>query len=133
MVVLSDRVKALLDSQPLWYVGTFSKEPEVTAIGFKEILEDGKLLLCDVFMKKTYDNILANGKVCIMVASADTMEAYQINGTAEYITEGPHMETWKENASAFSGGKLAPKGIVLVTPESVRVSAPSKTNGKVLD
>jgi predicted pyridoxine 5'-phosphate oxidase superfamily flavin-nucleotide-binding protein len=133
MMVLNDRVKALLDSQPLWYVATCSDEPEVSMIGFKEILDDGRLLLCDVFMKKSYDNIMANGKLCIAIANPETMEGYQISGTAEYITEGSHMEIWKENAAAFSGGRLAPKGIVIVTPECVRIAAPSRTNGKVLD
>lgn len=133
MVQLNDRVKGVLESQPLWYVATCSDEPDVAMIGFKEILEDGRLLLCDVFMKNTRRNFRANGKVCIAVANPDTMEGYQITGTTEYITEGEHMETWKANAAAFSGGKLVPKGIVLVTPEQVRIASPSQKNGKVLD
>jgi predicted pyridoxine 5'-phosphate oxidase superfamily flavin-nucleotide-binding protein len=133
MVQLNDRVKALLESQPIWSVGSFAEEPEITMIGFKEILDDGRLLLCDVFMKKTRKNILANGKVCIAVCNPDAMEGYQINGTTEYVTEGEHYETWKVNAAAMSGGTLVPKGVVLVTPECVRVSSPSKINGKVLE
>lgn len=133
MVQLNDSVKSVLEGQPLWYVGSCSDEPEVAIIGFKEVLDDGRLLLCDVFMKNTRKNLLANKKVCIAVADPETMEGYQVSGSVEYITEGPHMETWKENAAAMSGGRLVPKGIALITPECVRVATPSKINGKVLD
>lgn len=132
MKQLEERVKKLLESQPLWYVGTCSGEPEVSVIGFKDILEDGRLLLCDVFMKNTKKNILSNGYVCITAADPEKMEGYQVFGKAEYITEGPYVDEWNSNAQMMSGGKLFAKGVVLVTPERVRVMSVCSTNGKEL-
>lgn len=132
MKQLDAKVKSLMESQPLWYVGTMSDEPNVACIGFKEILDDGKLLLCDVFMNHTLKNILKNGKVAVTVCNPDSMEAYQVSGTAEYFTEGPLLDGWKPLAAAMSGGKLQPKGIVMVTPESVRVMSANPDNGKDL-
>lgn len=132
MKQLDERVKSLLESEAMWYVGTMGDDPNVSCIGFKEILDDGKLLLCDVFMNHTLKNIRANGKVAITVCSPEKMEAYQISGTAEYLTESPKLESWKELAAAMSGGKLQPKGVVIVTPEAVRVMSASRENGKEL-
>lgn len=106
--------------------------PNVSCIGFKEILDDGKLLLCDVFMDHTLKNILANGKVAITACSIEKMEAYQISGTAEYLKDSPYLESWKALAGSMSGGKLQPKGVVIVTPEAVRVMSASGENGKEL-
>lgn len=132
MKQLDKKVKDIMESQPLWYVGTVSDEPNIAIIGFKEILDDGRILLCDVFMNHTLKNILANGKVAIAVCNPDTMEAYQIFGTAEYQPEGDLLEGWKPLAAAMSGGRLKPKGVVLVTPEKVRVMSASSENGKEL-
>ena len=130
MKQLDAKVKSLMEAQPLWYVGTCSDEPNVSCIGFKGIVDDGRILLCDVFMNHTLKNILKNGKVAITVCDPENMEAYQVSGTAEYITDGPYVDEWKPLAAAMSGGKLQPKGIVLVTPETVRDMSASPDNGK---
>ena len=132
MKQLDERVKKLLEAQPLWYVGTCSDVPEVSLIGFKDILDDGRLLLCDVFMKNTKKNILSNGYVCISAGDPETMEGYQIFGKAEYVSEGAYVDEWNSNAQMMSGGKLFAKGVVLVTPERVRVMSVCSTNGKEL-
>lgn len=132
MKLLEERVKKLFESQPLWYVGTCSDEPDVSIIGFKDILDDGRLLLCDVLMKNTKKNILSNAYVCISAADPEKMEGYQIFGKAEYLSGGPYVEEWNNNAQMMSGGKLYAKGVVLVTPERVRVMSVCSTNGKEL-
>lgn len=132
MKQLEESVKKLLESQPLWYVGTCSDEPEVAPIGFKDILDDGRLLLCDVFMKNTKKNILSNGYVCISAGDPEKMEGYQVFGKAEYVTDGAYVDEWNNNAQMMSGGKLFAKGVVLVTPERIRVMSVRPTNGKEL-
>lgn len=132
MKLLNEKVKNLFESQPLWYVGTCSDKPNVSIIGFKEFLDDGRILLCDVFMKHTIDNIKKNGNVCVTACNPDTMEAYQIFGKAVYQTEGESLESWKAIAASMSGGKLQPKGLVYITPEKVRVMSASRDNGKEL-
>lgn len=132
MKQLTAEVKDLLNSQPLWYVGTFADEPNISVIGFKEILDDGRLLLCDLFMKHTLNNIKANGKISITVCCPDTMEAYMISGKAEHYAESEHLEKWKTIAEQMSGGMLKPKGVVIITPETVRILSANRKNGTEL-
>lgn len=132
MKQLTAEVIDLLNSQPLWYVGSFSDMPNTSIIGFKEVLEDGHLLLCNVFMNHTLTNIKENGKISITVCSPETMQAYMLSGTAEYQTESEHLERWKAMAQEMTGGKLIPKGVVIVTPEAVRVLSANRKNGTEL-
>lgn len=132
MKQIPDDLKTFFDTQPLWYVGTCSTEPNVAVIGFKGFLDDGRILLCDVFMKHTLEDVKANGKVSITACDPEKMAAYMISGTAEYFTESEHLENWKAIASAMSGGKLAPKGVVIITPEKIRNMSANAHNGQEL-
>lgn len=132
MKLLDEKVKALFEAQPLWYVGTCSDKPEISIIGFKEILDDGRLLLCDVFMNNTLKNIKTNGYICVICCDTEKMESYEIYGKAEYSTAAEYLDNWTELAAAMSGGKLKPKGVVLVSPEKVKVMSASPSNGKEL-
>ncbi|MFB0920062.1 MAG: pyridoxamine 5'-phosphate oxidase family protein [Oscillospiraceae bacterium] len=132
MKELTAEVVDLLNAQPLWYVGTFSDMPNTSIIGFKEVLDDGHLLLCNVFMNYTLTNIKKNGKISITVCCPETMQAYMVSGTAEYLAESEHLERWKAVAQEMTGGKLTPKGVVIVTPESVRVLSANRKNGTEL-
>ncbi|MDO4539870.1 MAG: hypothetical protein Q4B48_02035 [Syntrophomonadaceae bacterium] len=50
---LNEKVVKTLEAQPLWYVSTCSDVPENAIVGFHEVLDDRRLLRCDVFMKNT--------------------------------------------------------------------------------
>ena len=132
MKQLEERVKKCLEGQAVWFVGTGADEPDISVIGFKELTDDGKLVLCDVMMNHTLENIRKNGNACVLALNAETMESYLITGAAEYRTSGPVFDAWKQNAAAMTGGKMNAKGVVIVTPESVRVKSPSPENGKEL-
>lgn len=133
MKQLDERVVRLFDSQPIWYVGTTDGDsPNVAAIGFKEFLPDGRILLCDVFMNRTKENILKNGRVAISCCDPERFEGYQIFGTGEYVSEGEYVDGWKETAQAMSGGRMTAKGVVLVTPEAVKVQTVGPKNDKML-
>lgn len=133
MKQLDERVVKIFDGQPIWYVATADgDQPNVAAIGFKEILPDGRILLCDVFMNQTKENLLKSGKVAISACDASRMEGYQIFGTAEYVSEGEYVDNWTETAKAMSGGRLSAKGVVLVTPEKVKVQTVGPNNDKYL-
>lgn len=132
MKQLDEKVKALFEAQPLWYVGTCSDKPEISIIGFKEILDDGRILLCDIFMNSTLDNIKTNGNISIICCDPDKMEAYEVYGKAVYSTDPEYLDNWTVLAAAMSGGKLKPKGVVLITPEKTKVMSASPSNGKEL-
>lgn len=116
----------------LWYIATAGEMPNVVPVGFKDVLPDGKLVIGDVMMDTTMQNIKANGKIAIAASDPKTSEAYQVKGTAVYLTEGELFENLQKIAAEKFHGALAVKGALLVTPEKVIVATPGPDNKKVL-
>ena len=92
-------IKVLKNS--MWDLATCANgEPNVVPVAFKDVTEDGKLVVGDVFLETTLNNIKANdGKIAISVYDAQSLEGYQIKGTAEYVTEGDVVDTFKAMVS----------------------------------
>lgn len=128
---MNENVKKVLEEQ-LWYVATCGDEPNVVPMGFKKVMDDGTLAIGDVFMNMTLNNVLANGKIAICVCNPATSEAYQIKGTAAYVTEGPVVDMFQAMAESVFKGALKAKGAVVVTPEKVIVASPGPNNNKIL-
>lgn len=116
----------------MWYLATYSDEPNAVPVAFKDITADGKLVVGDVFMDTTLKNVNLNGKITVSVSNAETMEGYQIKGTAEYITEGEVVDTFKKVVSDMFKGALTAKGALIITPEKVIVTTPGPDNKKEL-
>ena len=128
---MNENVTKLLKEQ-IWYLGTYSDEPNAVPGAFKDITEDGKLLVGDVILETTLNNIKANGKIAVSVSDASTLEGYQIKGTAEYITEGPVVDKFKEMVEAMFKGAATAKGALVITPEKIIVTTPGADNKKEL-
>ena len=128
---MNENVTKLLKEQ-IWYLGTYSDEPNAVPVAFKDITEDGKLLVGDVFLEATLNNIKANGKIAVSASDASTLEGYQIKGTAEYITEGPVVDKFKEMVEAMFKGAATAKGALVITPEKIIVTTPGADNKKEL-
>lgn len=101
-------------------------------VAFKDVTPDGRLVVGDVFLETTLANIRANGKAAVSACNAATMEGYQIKGTAEYVTEGAVVDTFKQLVSDLFHGAAAAKGALIITPETVIVTTPGPDNKKVL-
>ncbi len=129
--MLSEAVKNLLNEQ-LWYIATFSDEPNAVPVGFKMVSDDEKLIVGDVFMETTAKNIQVTGKAAVSVCNPATSEGYQIKGSAEYLSEGPVVDMLRKVAAEKFGGALAAKGAVVITPEKVIVTTPGPDNKKEL-
>ena len=130
-MTLNENVKKLLKEQ-MWYLATYSDEPNAVPVAFKDITADGKLVVGDVFMDTTLKNVKLNGKIAVSASDAKTMEGYQIKGTAEYITEGEVVDTFKKVVSDMFKGALTAKGALIITPEKVIVTTPGPDNKKEL-
>ena len=128
---MDENVKKLLKEQ-MWYLATYDQEPNAVPVAFKDVTEDGKLLVGDVFLETTLDNIRKNGKIAVSVSSGSTLEGYQIKGTAEYVTEGPIVETFKKQVEAMFKGAATAKGALIVTPKKIIVTTPGEDNQKEL-
>ena len=124
--MLNENVRKLL-KENMWDLATcLDNEPNVMPVAFKDITEDGKLLVGDVFLETTLKNIQANhGKTSVSVYDSKNLEGYQIKGKAAYVTEGTVVE------NMFHGAATA-KGALIITPEKVIVTTPGSENKKLL-
>lgn len=118
----------------MWDLATCADgEPNVVPVAFKDVTEDGKLVVGDVFLETTLNNIkVNNGKIAISVYDSQNLEGYQIKGTAEYVTEGAVVDTFKVMVEKMFNGAATAKGALIITPEKVIVTTPGADNKKVL-
>lgn len=129
--MLNENVKKVL-KENMWDLATCSNnEPNVVPVAFKDVTEDGKLVVGDVFLETTLNNIQANGgKIAISTYNAETLEGYQIKGTATYVTEGTVVDTFKTMVEKMFNGAATAKGALIITPEKVIVTTPGADNKK---
>ena len=131
--MLNENVIKLL-KEGMWDLATCANgEPNVVPVAFKDVTDDGKLLVGDVCLETTLNNIQANdGKIAISVYDAKNLEGYQVKGTAEYLTEGAVVDTFKAMVEKMFNGAATAKGALIITPEKVIVTTPGAENKKVL-
>jgi predicted pyridoxine 5'-phosphate oxidase superfamily flavin-nucleotide-binding protein len=130
---MNENVKALLNSS-MWDLATCSEagEPNVVPVAFKEITEDGKLAIGDVFLETTLKNIENNGKIAVSVYNPEKLEGYQIKGTASYVAEGDIVNKFKGIVENMFKGAATAKGALIITPEKIIVTTPGADNKKEL-
>lgn len=77
--MLNERVVNLLKAG-LWDLATCADgEPNVVPVAFKDVTEDGKLVVGDVFLETTLNNLRASGgRIAISVYDARNLEGYPI-------------------------------------------------------
>ena len=94
--MLNENVKKLL-KENMWDLATCSAGvPNAVPVAFKDVTDDGKLVVGDVFLDTTLRNLAANdGRIAISVYDAKTLGGYQIRGTAEHVADGPVVATFK--------------------------------------
>jgi len=133
IIMLNENVVKLL-KESMWDLATCANgEPNVVPVAFKDVTEDGKLVVGDVFLETTLRNIKANhGKLAISVYDAKNLEGYQIKGTAEYVTEGKIVDTFKAMVEKMFNGAATAKGALVITVDKVIVTTPGSENKKVL-
>ena len=125
-------VKLLKDG--MWDLATCANgEPNVVPVAFKDVTPDGKLVVGDVFLDTTLKNLSANnGKIAVSVYNAQNLEGYQVKGTAQYLTEGEIVNTFKAMVEQMFNGAATAKGALVITPEKVIVTTPGADNKKAL-
>lgn len=131
--MLNENVKKLL-AENMWDLATCANgEPNVVPVAFKNVTDDGKLVVGDVFLETTLSNLKADGgKIAISVYDAKSLEGYQIKGTAQYVTEGDVVAAFKAMVEKVFNGAATAKGALIVTPEKVIVTTPGADNKKTL-
>lgn len=123
-------IKVLRNS--MWDLATCADgEPNVVPVAFKDVTADGKLVVGDVFLETTLHNIKVNGgKIAVSAYDAQSLEGYQLKGTAEYVTEGEVVNTFKTMVEKMFNGAATAKGALIITPYKVIVTTPGADNKK---
>ena len=131
--MLNEHVVKVL-KENMWDLATcYDDEPNVVPVAFKDVTENGKLLVGDVFLETTLKNIqVNNGKIAVSAYDAKTLEGYQIKVTTEYATEGAVVDTFKAMVEKMFNGAATAKGALIITPEKVIVTTPGAENKKEL-
>lgn len=116
----------------MWDLATCTNnEPNVVPVAFKDVTREGKLVIGDVFLETTLNNLKGNdGKIAISVYDGQNLEGYQIKGIAEYVTEGEIVNTFKAMVEKMFNGAGTAKGALVVTPTKVIVTTPGADNKK---
>ena len=110
-----------------------NQKNRLSIVAFKDITEDGKLVIGVVFLETTLKNIKENdGRISISVYDVKSLEGYQIKGIAKYVTEGDIVNTFKKAVETMFKGAATAKGALIVTVEKVIVTTPGADNKKVL-
>ena len=132
-VMLNKNVVNLLKNG-LWDLATCADgEPNVVPVAFKDVTPDGKLIVGDVFLDTTLKNLAENnGRIAISAFDAQNLEGYQIKGSAEYVTEGELVNTFKAMVEKMFNGAATAKGALIIMPEKVIVTTPGADNKKEL-
>lgn len=130
---MNENVIKLLKSS-MWDLATCANgEPNVVPVAFKDVTDDGKLIVGDVFLETTLDNLKSNGgKIAISVYDAQSLEGYQIKGTAEYVSSGTIVNNFKTMVETMFNGAATAKGALIITPEQIIVTTPGADNKKTL-
>lgn len=118
----------------MWDLATCANgEPNVVPVAFKDVTDDGKLVVGDVFLDTTLKNTQNNdGKIAISVYDAQNLEGYQIKGVSEYVSEGELVNTFKAMVEKMFNGGATAKGALIITPKKVIVTTPGADNKKEL-
>jgi len=114
----------------LAFVATASSDgtPNVVPIGFTRPIDDKRILIVDVFMKKTISNLEENPKISIIVQNVKE-HPYQFKGTAKIFKSGKFFEEaveWAQNVMS----EVEPKSAILMTVEEIYLVKPGPDAGK---
>lgn len=131
--MLNENVKKLL-KENMWDLATCSAGvPNVVPVALKDVTDNGKLVVGDMFLDTTLRNLAANGgRIAISVYDAKTLEGYRIQETAEHVSDGPVVAMFKAVVEQMFQGAATAKGALVITPETVIVTTPGTGNKKVL-
>lgn len=126
-------LKKVLENSMWDFATCLNGKPNVVPVAFKGVSESGELLIGDVFLETTLKNVLENnGEIAISAYDASSLEGYQIQGKAKYVTEGEVADMFKEQVSAMFNGAATAKGALIVSVDRVIVTMPGADNKKVL-
>ncbi len=103
------------DRPIVWIATSVDNRPHVVPVCFIKPLDGERILVGNVFISQTEQNILKNPSVAIGVAQKeDGWDGYMLKGRAEVLKRGPIFERFKEEVFEASKGRRAPNSAISV-------------------
>ncbi|MFC1941636.1 pyridoxamine 5'-phosphate oxidase family protein [Chloroflexota bacterium] len=130
MAKLPAEVKEMFKQQ-LPLIATSSKDgvPNVGPKGSMYVVDDETLGYSEGTSRTTLDNIKENKKVAVMIIDKETMDGYQIKGTAELQTSGAIYDTMAERNKARN--RPPAEYVVKISVEAVYTQKPGAPAHKI--
>jgi predicted pyridoxine 5'-phosphate oxidase superfamily flavin-nucleotide-binding protein len=131
MAKITEEMKEVAGKTKAFSLATASKDgdPHVIPVGFGKVLSDDELLLVDVFMKKTLENIKSNPRVAVSVWDMESLKGYEFKGKARIETSGKVFDDSVKMVQSMMP-QLNAKGAVIVKVDSILVRSPGPDAGK---
>ena len=133
MVKLTQEMKDVTEKTRGYAVATCTKDgmPNVVPIHFVKVLSDDEIMLADIFMKKTFENMQQNPVMAISAWDWDVKprKGYQFKGVPRIETSGKVYDMAVEMVRAEKPD-LTPKSVVVLKITDIFVTSPGPDAGK---
>ena len=136
MAKLTQDMKDVMEKTRGFAVATSTKDgiPNVVPIHFVKILSDNEIMMADIFMKKTFENIQQNPSISLSAWDWDVKprKGYQFKGIPRIETSGKIYDMAVEMVKAKKP-ELTPKSAVIVNLTEIFVTSPGPDAGKKVE
>ena len=114
---LPEKVNALFTRIPTFAMATVRPDgaPNVVAMARKYWYKNDRLIIGDMFMKATKQNVEENGRVSLCIWDDASGESYKLIGTGRYEDSGEALEIANQGLQKDKPGKKF-KGVVIFEP-----------------
>jgi predicted pyridoxine 5'-phosphate oxidase superfamily flavin-nucleotide-binding protein len=132
MAIITQDMKDIFEKSKPFIVTTASKEgkPNGVPVGLVKIISDDEILLGDVLMNKTRQNITENPVVAVTAWDIGVHYGYQLKGRARVETSGEMFDKAVELLKSRTGDlKLTVKAAVIVKVEEAYYVGMGKDTG----
>ena len=131
MAKITEEMKEVTQKTKGFAVATVAKDgdPHVIPVAFAKVFSEDEVLLVDVFMKQTLENIKANPRISVSAWDMGSLKGYEFKGNARIETSG---KAFDESASMVKSmmPQLSAKGAVVVKVDSIYSRTPGPDVGK---
>ena len=136
MPMLTQDMKDVMEKTRGFAVATSTKDgiPNVVPIHFVKILSDDEIMMADIFMKKTFENIQQNPSISLSAWDWDVKprKGYQFKGIPRIETSGKIYDMAVDMVKAKKP-ELTPKSAVVVKLTDIFVTSPGPDAGKKVE
>ena len=133
MAKLTQDMKDVMEKTRGYAVATCTKDgtPNVVPIHFVKILSDDEIMMADIFMKKTFENIQSNPVIAVSFWDWDVKprKGYQFKGIPRTETSGKNYDMAVEMVQAEKPDLTAKSAVVIKITE-IFVTSPGPNAGK---